>query len=171
MQNSPSPPPRRGSWFFATPLALWLSLAALFGGVVGLGGFTFTYAQGFSYLSNDPRACANCHIMREVFDGWNHGSHKGVAVCNDCHTPHDLIGKYTVKALNGFRHSAAFTLGGFPEPIRITPSDRQVAYDNCIRCHGNMVASILPATQIPVANRPQELTDCLRCHGGVGHGR
>ena len=28
------------------------------------------YAQGFSYLSDDPAACANCHIMREHYDGW-----------------------------------------------------------------------------------------------------
>ncbi len=50
----------------AFPLWIWIALAGLFGGVAGLGGFTFTYAQGFSYLSNDPQACVNCHIMREL---------------------------------------------------------------------------------------------------------
>ena len=42
-------------------------LVALFGMVgllVGIGSYTFYYAQGASYLSNDPRACVNCHIMR-----------------------------------------------------------------------------------------------------------
>ncbi len=34
-----------------------------------MGVFTFTYAEGFSCLSDDPRACANCHVMREVFSG------------------------------------------------------------------------------------------------------
>ena len=107
------------------PIWIWLALAGLFGGLVGLGGFTFSYAQGLSYLSNDPRACVNCHVMRDVYDGWSHGSHKAVADCNDCHTPHNLlVAKYAVKALDGFKHSAAFTLGGFPEPIRITPFDR-----------------------------------------------
>ena len=31
--------------------------------------------------------------------------------CNDCHVPHDFLGKYTSKASNGFWHSAHFTLG------------------------------------------------------------
>ncbi len=150
-------------WSLA-PLPIFIGLAALFGGLVGLGGFTFSYAQGLSYLSNDPRACVNCHVMRDVYDGWSHGSHKAVAVCNDCHTPHDLVGKYAVKALNGFRHSAAFTLGGFPEPIRITEFDRKIAYENCLRCHGDFV--------FPMAHAGEaDATDCLRCHAGVGHGR
>jgi cytochrome c nitrite reductase small subunit len=28
---------------------------------VGLGAYTFVYARGYAYLSNDPAACANCH--------------------------------------------------------------------------------------------------------------
>jgi hypothetical protein len=30
------------------------------------------------------------------------GGHRAAAVCNDCHTPPGLLGKYTTKALNGF---------------------------------------------------------------------
>jgi cytochrome c nitrite reductase small subunit len=146
------------------PLPLLLGLAALLGGLVGLGGFTFTYAQGFSYLSNDPKACVNCHVMREVYDGWNHGSHKNVAVCNDCHTPHDVLGKYAVKAINGFKHSAAFTLGGFPEPIHITDFDRTVARNNCVECHSTLVTSINH-------QGGADATDCTRCHVGVGHSK
>src|SRR5512141_451430 len=101
-------PGRLRTWLGLFPVWIWLALAGMAGGVAGLGGFTFSYANGLSYLSNDPRACVNCHVMRDVYDGWSHGSHKAVAVCNDCHTPHDIIGKYAVKALNGFRHSAAF---------------------------------------------------------------
>ena len=36
--------------------------AALVGLAAGLGGYTFAYAKGWSYLTNDPRACANCHV-------------------------------------------------------------------------------------------------------------
>ena len=82
MQNAPpSSPEPQGGGRRRKPVALWVIvlLALLFGAVVGLGGFTFTYAQGFSYLSNDPAACMNCHIMREQFDGWSNGSHKAVA--------------------------------------------------------------------------------------------
>ena len=62
----------------------WLAgLALMLGVLVGLGAFTFVYAEGFSYFSNDPNACMNCHIMREQFDGWSHSSHKAEATCTD----------------------------------------------------------------------------------------
>jgi cytochrome c nitrite reductase small subunit len=32
---------------------------------VGVGLYTFWYGKGYSYMSNDPAACANCHIMNE----------------------------------------------------------------------------------------------------------
>jgi cytochrome c nitrite reductase small subunit len=35
----------------------------LVGLAVGVGGYTFVYAKGYSYLTNDPAACANCHVM------------------------------------------------------------------------------------------------------------
>ena len=38
--------------------------------------------------------------------------------------PHNsIVAKYAVKALNGFRHSYAFTTGNFDEPIRITAAE------------------------------------------------
>ncbi len=149
--------------FSAFPLWLWIALAGMVGGVAGLGGFTFSYAQGFSYLSNDPQACVNCHIMRDQFDAWNRGSHKAVAVCNDCHTPHNnIVSKYAVKGINGFRHSYAFTTGNFHEPIQITAMNRDVTEHACLYCHGDFVADIAHAE----GNDP---TDCLSCHEGVGH--
>lgn len=157
---------RRGLGWHSLVPPFWvlILLTGMAGGVFGLGSFTFIFARGYSYLSDDPRACANCHVMQEVFDGWNHGSHKAVAVCNDCHTPHDLLGHYLVKGLNGWRHSEAFTTGDFAEPIRITDSDRAVAWQNCLRCHGELTAMI-SHSQSP------DPTDCLRCHADVGHGK
>ncbi len=156
------PPGTRASFFTLVPLAVWLAMAGVFGGIVGLGGFTFTYAQGASYLSNDPRACVNCHVMRDVYDAWSHGSHKAVAVCNDCHTPHELVAKYAVKAIDGVKHSTAFTLGGYPDTIRIDSFDRPIVYQNCLRCHGDLVAPMSHAGE-------KDPTDCLRCHRDVGH--
>jgi cytochrome c nitrite reductase small subunit len=144
------------------PLWPYLLGALLLGGIIGLGGFTFAFAEGASYLSNDPNSCINCHIMREVFDGWNNGSHKAVAVCNDCHTPHSFVPKWLVKGLNGWNHSVAFTTNNFHEPIRITDLNRTVARDNCIYCHGDMVVAISHEDS-------ESPTDCLRCHSGVGH--
>jgi cytochrome c nitrite reductase small subunit len=73
---------------------------------LGVGAFTFIYAKGGSYMTNDPKACVNCHIMQEQYDGWIKSSHRSVATCNDCHAPADFIGKYSTKAQNGFWHSA-----------------------------------------------------------------
>jgi cytochrome c nitrite reductase small subunit len=38
--------------------------AVLIGAAVGLDGYTFLYAKGYSYLTDNPRACANCHRTR-----------------------------------------------------------------------------------------------------------
>src|ERR1044071_4771880 len=86
----------------------------LIGIAVGVGLYTFAYAKGWAYLTDDPAACANCHVMREEFDGWLKSSHRSVATCNSCHTPKNLIGKYYTKASNGFWHSFFFTTGGYP---------------------------------------------------------
>jgi cytochrome c nitrite reductase small subunit len=69
---------------------------------IGLGSYTFVYARGWAYMTDDPRACANCHVMNEQYDGWIKSSHRSVAVCNDCHVPDGVVAKYATKASNGF---------------------------------------------------------------------
>lgn len=140
-------------------------LSGLVGVFFGMGGYTFYYARGASYLSDDPGACVNCHIMREVYSGWQKGPHHAVAVCNDCHTPHALLPKYLVKAENGFHHSRAFTFQDFQEPIRIRPKNSRVLQDNCLRCHGEFLSGIAPHGTLPGDD-----VNCVRCHAGVGHG-
>jgi cytochrome c nitrite reductase small subunit len=138
-------------------------LAVALGLAAGVGGYTFIYARGASYLTNDPAACANCHIMREHFEGWIKSTHRIAAVCNDCHTPPGLLAKYATKASNGFWHSFAFTSGRFPEPLRITPRNRDVTERACRHCHRAIVEAI---------DGPQQAggrLSCLRCHASVGH--
>ena len=77
-------------------------LGVALGAALGIGGYTFIYAKGASYLTNNPQACANCHVMQNHYDAWLKSTHRSVAVCNDCHAPHNLIGKYLIKADNGF---------------------------------------------------------------------
>jgi cytochrome c nitrite reductase small subunit len=143
-------------------------IAAVLGIALGVGLYTFVYARGYSYLSNDPKACANCHIMNEQFDGWQKGSHKSVATCNDCHTPPAFIPKYLTKAQNGFFHSLYFTTQKFHEPIQITPRNRRVTEQACRKCHQEIVAAIESADSgSPHAGDNQ--TACLKCHFNVGH--
>lgn len=144
--------------------AVFLAVAALLGTALGLGGYTFVYARGWSYLTNDPRACANCHIMNEQYDGWTKSSHRSVAACNDCHTPHDFVGKYATKANNGFWHSFYFTTGAFPEPIRIGARSRSVVEGQCRHCHADIVRAMGTPTH---AGAPD--LSCVRCHSSVGH--
>lgn len=143
----------------------WLALAIPLGLALGLGLFTLSYAEGLSYLSNDPRACVNCHIMNEQYDGWVKGSHKAVATCNDCHVPHEFVGKYIAKGLNGYHHSRAFTLQDFHEPIMITPRNAAALQQNCLRCHGDFVHEILAGS-----TTAENAVQCVHCHRGVGHG-
>jgi cytochrome c nitrite reductase small subunit len=137
--------------------------------------------------------------MQEHFDAWNKSSHRAVATCNDCHTPHDLVGKYTVKAKNGFWHSFYFTTGRFPDPLRITEGNRRVTEEACRSCHEQITDAIVPAqprhgetasltrstsaasaddTERPAAAeaaRPaathaaDRSASCIRCHQHVGH--
>src|SRR5678809_1674504 len=104
----------------STTMVLATGIAIVIGVVLGLGGFTFVYAKGGSYLGNDPNACANCHVMRDHLDAYVKSSHRAVATCNDCHTPPGLVPKYFTKAEHGFFHSLAFTTGNFHEPVSYT---------------------------------------------------
>lgn len=151
-----------------------IALGAAIGLAAGIGGYTFVYARGASYLTDDPAACANCHVMREQYDGWLHSSHHTAAVCNDCHTPPGLLAKYYVKARNGFWHSFYFTFGGYPEPIQITAGNRAVTEQTCRGCHGSIVDAIDGAFAVPAHLRGMRdavaaQTPCTTCHRSVGH--
>lgn len=153
---------------------LIVAAVVLAGAFVGTGVFTFLHAKGYTYLSDDPAVCVNCHVMREQYDGWRRGSHHTQATCNDCHLPHDnVVHAFYVKASNGYRHSKAFTLQSFAEPIRIVPANSKVLEDNCLRCHADMIDSITArGTLGPAAGMrgTVDLYGCVRCHVDVGHG-
>ena len=138
-------------------------LGVAIGLAIGIGGYTFIYAKGGSYLTNDPSACANCHIMQDYYDGWIKSSHRSVAVCNDCHTPPGFVAKYATKASNGFWHSFAFTSGRFPDPLQIKPHNREITERACRKCHSEIVDAI----ETPHEESPQ--LSCIRCHSSVGH--
>ena len=167
----------------------WLAIvaAASAGLALGLGGYTFAAARGYSYLTDDPAACANCHIMGDHVAAWQKSSHRAVATCNDCHAPHDnFVHKYFVKAENGFVHSLNFTTGRHPDPLRIREKNRRVTESACLYCHAGIAATIAP-TLVPsvtpastgtappiagVARHPESAAaplSCIACHASVGH--
>ena len=139
-----------------------IAASVLAGIALGLGAYTFVYARGGSYLSDDPRACANCHVMQAQFDAWSRSSHHQVAVCNDCHTPKATGAKYWTKALNGYHHSRAFTTGDFHEPIMIKAANRAITEQRCRSCHAAVVEAIDHTPR-------EEPLACTRCHADAGH--
>jgi cytochrome c nitrite reductase small subunit len=161
----------RGGWrrkLLSVPTLQGVLVGVAFGAAVGIGGYTFIYAKGYSYLTNDPAACANCHVMQEQYSGWLKSSHRSVAVCNDCHTPPGTFGKYYTKASNGFWHSYYFTTNTFHEPIQVTERNRRVTEQACRKCHEEVTSAIDAHAGGGEAGGAEALS-CVRCHRNVGH--
>ena len=140
-------------------------LGSTIGIAIGVVGYTFIYAKGASYLTNNPAACANCHVMQEQYDGWVKSTHRSVATCNDCHTPPSTVGKYLTKAENGFWHSFAFTTGRFPDNIQAHGRNKKIANEACFKCHKAIVSDITATPHHDAATA----VSCVRCHREVGH--
>lgn len=144
------------------PALTWV-VAVVLGILAGTSLYTFRYAKGLSYLSNDPQACMNCHVMREQFDSWVKSSHRTAATCNECHVPHTFPLKYLAKMRNGWNHSKAFTLQNYPEPIRIARHNLATLQHNCVACHAIAVSEIAAHHESDAQLR------CTTCHRSVGH--
>lgn len=159
--------------FGLSTTALRACLVVALGVLFGVGGHTFRYAEGLSYLKTDPKACANCHIMQNQYDGWQRASHHTSAVCVDCHLPADFPAKYIAKLENGWRHGEKFTTQSFEEPLRVGETGQRILEANCRRCHDGLVrdafgeshgSGLISDPEADVSFR------CVHCHAGVGHG-
>jgi len=96
------------------PGTRWKIFAIIAAGViVGLGGYSIYASRAWSYLSDEPATCVNCHIMAPYYATWSHSSHSRDATCNDCHVPQDNFArKWFFKGKDGMRHAAVFTMKG-----------------------------------------------------------
>ena len=141
---------------------LGLAIAALSGVAVGLGLLAFQVSNAKSYMSDAPEACINCHVMDNAYATWRSGSHGKVAVCNDCHVPHDNpVARTLFKARDGLKHSAVFTLRVEPQVLRLAEGATEVVQGNCVRCHRDQLGMVRVAA--PGERR------CWDCHENV-HG-
>lgn len=148
--------------------------AIIVGGVIcGLGGYS-AYASRFgSYLSDDPAACMNCHIMAPYYATWNHGSHSRNTTCIDCHVPHDnTVRKWLFKGMDGMRHAAVFTVNGEPQVIQAVDKSASVIMNNCIRCHEQLNTEFVNTGKINYSMvKTGEGKACWDCHREVPHGK
>jgi cytochrome c nitrite reductase small subunit len=154
-----------------------LLVAALFLGIMaGAGAFTADRGYALAYLSDDPKACVHCHVMREAHTSWERSSHRNVAKCVDCHLPQDPVGHWIGKARDGWNHSVAFTLQTFEWPIQLKPRGRAIVEQSCVYCHHDLVSGIVGARTGAGAHAGLKAgkgsgISCLHCHLDVGHGR
>ncbi len=154
------------------PKAWRKSVSILLGIGMGLGFFMMKEANVVSYLSDEPTACINCHVMNAQYITWDHSSHREVATCNDCHVPHDnVFKKYFFKAKDGLYHASIFTLRQEPEAIVMHEAGQEVVHNNCIRCHKDQVTD--PKSISWIASHSADRLDrqCWECHREVPHGR
>jgi len=145
----------------------------LLGIFIGLGVYSVYVSKVWSYLSEDPQACVNCHIMAPQYATWGHSSHRETATCNDCHVPHDNVArKYYFKAKDGLNHATKFTLKAERQVIFIGEEGKGVVKENCVRCHSNLFdqTKLISQTKgnFKVHNTDRE---CWECHREVPHGR
>lgn len=144
----------------------------LLGIFIGLLLFVLHAARATSYLSDDPKACVNCHVMAPQYATWERGSHGRVTTCNDCHVPQDnFINKYLFKASDGLRHSYMFTFRLEPQVIQIKHAGKKAVQQNCIRCHSNVIH---PISLRAISNKKiieEEDKYCWDCHRETPHGR
>lgn len=146
-----------------------LPVLLLLGAFGGLAAMTLHVSRATSYLTNDPTACVNCHIMAPQYATWQHSSHARFATCNDCHVPQDNVFRsYAFKAYDGLRHATMFTFKLEPQVIRMHALGQSVVQENCIRCHSDLME---PGPAITGTAVHGEDRQCWECHREVPHGR
>lgn len=144
------------------PRPVQAGIYGLAGVALGMALLLVRIANAGSYLSDEPRACVNCHVMTDAYASWQRGSHARVAVCVDCHVPHgSLLAKYAYKAQDGMKHSYVFTARGEPQVLDLSERAVPVVRENCVRCHAEQLMMVRLASSL---ERP-----CWACHEGV-HG-
>lgn len=155
------------------PTKGWKLTAIILAGIIsGTGLFTLYIARVYSYLSDDPATCVNCHIMGPYYATWSHSAHSRNATCNDCHVPHDNFAKkWFFKGKDGLRHAAVFTMKGEPQVIQAVDESAAVVMQNCIRCHSQLNTEFVNTGKITHKMvKKGEGKACWDCHREVPHG-
>lgn len=161
----------KGRWS-KVPSGFRVAFVLLLGIASGLAVYGFFASRAYSYLSDDPRTCVNCHIMAPQYATWQHSSHREVASCNDCHVPHDnVFNTYYFKAMDGLRHATIFTLRAEPQNIFIKEAGINVVHNNCKRCHSALITDSKPLEFTSSCHDKYIDRLCWDCHREVPHGR
>ncbi len=161
-------------WEEVKPRGGWRYPAIIItGAFVGLFIYSFTVSRAYSYLSDNPRTCVNCHLMSPYYATWTHSSHGRNTTCIDCHVPHNnIFNKYFFKAKDGLRHSAVFTIRGEKTALQAIPASSQVIMNNCIRCHEQLNTEFVKTGRMDFKEMKKNNGHaCWDCHRDVPHTR
>lgn len=141
------------------------------GVLVGGGGLFLYLLRAHTYLTDDPAACVNCHIMGPYYATWFHSSHGRDATCNDCHVPQEnFVKKWAFKGKDGTRHIAVFVTRGEKQVLRANDQSAQVIMNNCIRCHTQLNTEFVSAGRVDfMMSKVGEGKACWDCHRNSGH--
>ena len=156
------------------PTRGWKIFAIIMLGVIcGLGIFTVYASRAWSYVSNEPETCVNCHIMGPYYATWMHSSHGRNTTCNDCHVPQDSkVRGYYFKAMDGLRHSAVFTIRGEDQALQAIPASSEVIMENCVRCHTQLNTEFISTGRMGFKEMKEMGGNaCWDCHRDVPHTR
>ena len=136
------------------------------------GVYTLYASRAWTYLSDDPATCVNCHIMGPYYATWNHSSHSRNATCNDCHVPHEnMVKKWMFKGMDGMKHVGAFLAKSEPQAIQAEEASAQVIMNNCIRCHTQTDQRVCGCRQDRLHDDPhRRRKGMLGLHRDVPHG-
>lgn len=163
----------RKLFYSIKPPTKWRLPVVIAAGVfVGLGLFVIYVSRAYSYLSDEPTTCINCHVMAPQYVTWNHSSHREWTNCNDCHVPQDYVfNTYYFKAKDGLRHATIFTLRNEPQVIFIKDEGKEVVQQNCIRCHSSVLTDHRTLMKTNEYDKFRKERKCWDCHREVPHGR
>lgn len=126
--------------------------------VLGLLLVVWGASEAVNAATAPSEFCTTCHVMGLAYDTWEHSAHRAETTCNDCHVSHaNYLAKTYTKAVSGVQHVLDYTLGDPPQRIRLK-SDPGLIRENCLRCHGRLVAEVMD---------PQR--DCWECHRYTPH--
>jgi cytochrome c nitrite reductase small subunit len=72
---------------------------------------------------------------------------------------------------DGIRHSTIFTLGTYPQVIRIREAGTNVVQENCVRCHSHQISALGFISENDKIHSNISSRLCWDCHREVPHGR
>jgi len=137
-------------------ILLWLAALMLLGFCMML--MTKIPALGLS----EAGFCGKCHAMDYQVSTYLHSSHAREANCGDCHDPHGLVTGSMYAAYTGSRDVYRVVTNTTPAEIRATEMSKKILQENCLRCHGDIMADVGDTSQ-------NGGVYCFHCHQGIVH--